>query len=315
VALVTGAIAVEQMRIGRDINWAAFLDQMERKGFIEGRTVIYERYLMPEAMSATSAAAQENARVALSGAPDAIFWGGAPTTTLAAVAINKNTPMVVMTGDLLAQGVVTNQSQPGGNVTGVSVTGSPETEGKMLALLSEVVPRARTFAYLNAGSGTQFTAIKQAYAASVGDAAARLGLTMVPVAYTPGGGEAVFAEAFDRMAAKRVEMVVFGTDTAVSATAQQQLVAKLALNARLPSVAPWGGFADAGGLLSYGGNLPDLARRSADYVAMILAGAKPGDLPVLAPTVFDLVVNLKTAKAIGANIPEFVILQATKVIE
>lgn len=184
----------------------------------------------------------------------------------------------------------------------------------MLGLIAEVVPLAKTFAYTNTGTNGQWAPVKQAEVQSVTEAAGRLGLTMIPIIYAPGGGEAEYTKAFAAITASKAEMVVIGTDTSVSATAQQQVLAKLSSNARLPAIAPYGGFAAAGGLLAYGGDLPALARQCADYVAMILKGAKPGDLPVLQPTVFDLIVNQRTAKAIGASIPESLLIQATQVI-
>jgi putative ABC transport system substrate-binding protein len=138
---------------------------------------------------------------------------------------------------------------------------------------------------------------------------------MIPIVYASGGGEAEFAKVFDRIKTAKAEMVVFGTETSLSATAQQILVAKMAIDARVPTISQTGAFAEVGGLLGYGGNYPYMARRCADYVAMLLKGSKPSDLPVLQPTVFDFVVNLKTAMALGITIPQSVLLQATETIQ
>jgi putative ABC transport system substrate-binding protein len=231
------------------------------------------------------------------------------------MALTGTIPMVGMSNDFVVAGLISNQAHPDRNLTGISTAGSPDVEGKMLTLLAEAVPRAKTVGYLNIGTGGQFLPVKQPYAESAKAAAAKLGLLFVPVVYAAGGGEAEFKKAFATMAEKKVELAVVGSDTAVSATAQQQLVARMALEAKLPSICPWNGFAINGGLMSYGGNLPDLARKAADYVALLLNGAKVADLPVVQPTVFDFVINQKTAKAIGVTVPPSLLLQATQVIE
>ena len=306
---VSGAVTVADMKIGGDPNWAAFLEEMESLGFVEGPTVTFDRYLT----AATNA--QDDARMIVASAPDVIFWDGATPTALAALEINQTIPMVVWTGDLLGQGVVSNLAHPGGNVTGISTTAGPDFEGKHLALLAEAVPFAKTFAYTNLGANGQFDASKTIYLQSVSNVASKLGLSMVPIVYAAGGGEAEFTKAFATISASKAEMVVFGADTALTAAPQEAFLAKLALAARLPAIAPHTEFAELGGFLSYGANTPDLARRNADYVALILNGANPGDLPALQPTVFDLVVNLKTARAIGITIPQSLLLQATEVIQ
>ncbi len=313
VVLVTGAIAVDQMEIGKDVNWGAFIDQMARNGFVEGRTVSYDRQLVPQAP--TPAIAQDNARRLLALSPDAFFWGGSTSNAIAALALNKTIPMIVESTDLFSEGVVTNVGRPGGNVSGVSVSAGPEYEGKKLALLAEAVSGARTIAYANSGANGQFRTGIEPFVKSVGDAAAKLRLTLVPIVYAPGGGEAEFKKVFAAIAASKAEMVLFGAEPSLTATSQQEIVAQLALAARVPAMFGDSGFVAAGGLMTYGANFPELARRCADYVAQVINGTKPGDLPVLQPAVFDLSINLKTARAIGVAIPQSILTQATRIIE
>jgi ABC-type uncharacterized transport system substrate-binding protein len=177
VALVTSAIAVDQMYVGKDLNWGAFVDQMAIDGFVEGKTVTYDRYLMP---GGTQAQNDDNARMILATKPDAIFWGGSPQIALSAKSLNTTIPMVAETGDVIGQGLVSNPGHPEGNLTGLSVTASADFEGKMLALLAEAIPRAKSFAYTNSGTGDQFRPLADIYVQSVSAAARRLGLTNDP---------------------------------------------------------------------------------------------------------------------------------------
>jgi putative ABC transport system substrate-binding protein len=223
--------------------------------------------------------------------------------------------MILESGDLLAQGMVTNVARPGGNATGISVIAAPDHEGKVLSVLHEAAPAAKVFAYTQTGSDGQFRATARNVVESVTAAASRLGLMMVPLVYSGGGGEAEFADLFRRVMAAKVDMVLWGSEVGVTASVIQTLLANLALEARLPSIASETGYVRRGGLLGYGANYPFLARLCADYVALVLGGANPGDLPVQQPTVYDLGVNLKTARAIGVSIPPPILAQATLVIE
>ena len=302
-----GGGAVTDMTATGDPSWAAFIQELAKRGFVEGRTVVFERYTV------SASNAEDIAHVIVASAPDIVFWGGSTNAAVAALPLTRTIPMVAITGDLLGQGLVTNLAHPGGNLTGVATTASPESEGKNLALLAEAVPRAKRFAYLQSGSGGQVRATAQSSFQAVIDAASQLGLVPVPVIFDNAGGDAELARAFDAILASKVEMVQFGRDSAVQIGSP--LLAKLALAARMPAISPFVAFAEAGGLMSYGVNLYEVYRQAASYVALILNGAEPGNLPVLQPTIFDFAINQKTANAIGISIPASLLIQATQVIQ
>lgn len=316
VALVDGggAPSIDAIRIGGIEGWDHILKLMAEKGYVEGRTIIYDRFRSPAGSSAEMLAA--DARQVLGARPDVILWSGSTATALASLKIDDTIPGVVFASDLLSQGVVTNLERPAGNLTGVDVVASADFDGKRLSLLAEAVPSAKTVAYANSGQVDQFTPTKLSFVASAAAAAAKLGLNFVPVVYGPGGGEAEWIKVLATARDTKAEMVVFGTDTSLSnGTQQQTILSKLALDARMPTIAPFGPYAQSGGLLGYGASLAQLRPQVVEYIALILTGTKPGDLPVRQPTVFDLVVNLKTAKAIGVTIPPSVLAQATQVVE
>jgi putative ABC transport system substrate-binding protein len=235
---------------------------------------------------------------------DLILTTSTPAT-LAVKASAPSTPMVFgIGGDPVAMGLVASLARPGGNATGWT-SASPESAVKLMALLRELVPKAQVFAVMfeaDHASSLQGLELMKAGFASVGFTlrafplrdwkdvdAAELTLMREPV-----DGLAVL---FDHVtSANRVNIIA------------------VASRRRLPAVYGSRYFVDDGGLLSYGINWPAQVRRSAEYIARILDGAKPADLPVERPTEFDLVINLHAAKVMGISVPQSVLLQATEVI-
>jgi putative ABC transport system substrate-binding protein len=215
---------------------------------------------------------------------------------------------VVMVGvsDPLGAKLVGTLSRPGGNVTGNSAL-TAATAGKSLELLKEIAPKARRVAALWNPANEVF----QAQLVRETQAAARsLNLElMLFEATTP---QAITA-AFEAMARQRVDALNVLADPVVNAHARQ--IALLAAAARLPSIGWQASYAEAGGLIAYGSNLRELHRDAATYVARILAGAKPAELPVEQPRTFELIVNLKTARQLGIAIPGPFLLRASRVIE
>jgi putative ABC transport system substrate-binding protein len=209
------------------------------------------------------------------------------------------------TADPVAMGFATSLARPGGNITGLSIL-SGDIGSKRLELLKQTVPRATTVAVLlhgaNPGNPTFLKALQEA--------APRLKLRLHPVAARePAEFEATF-DSITRAGANAlwvIEDPVFGAHAA-------QLV-QLAAKHRLPAM--WGNrlFVEAGGLMTYGLVYEDLWRRSGAYVDRILRGAKPGDLPIEQPNKFDLVINMKTAKALGLTIPQSILARADQLIE
>lgn len=201
-------------------------------------------------------------------------------------------------------GLVASLARPGGNVTGLTVNIDPEIEGKRLELLKEAVPRLRRVAYI----GTK-TLWESSGAQALRRAGSALGVDIVHVEHTPTDYTAAFAT----IERQRPDAIFASTST--ETFANRQVIGEFALKARIPGMFPHSEIAEAGGLMSYGVNVPDLFRRSAHYVDRILKGARPADLPIERPTKFDLVVNQRTAKELGLSIPQSLLQRADRVIE
>jgi len=232
-------------------------------------------------------------------------------TPLGAQALRRATstiPIVVALFDPVASGLVTNLAHPGGNVTGLSSMSS-ELRAKRLQLLKETIPRlARVAVLWNPAmipTPLQTTFVEDLKAAA---RSLSIELTFV-VAQTPEEFNAAFS-AVSRARAQALYLL-----ESPLFYVHRMTLAKLALKARLPAIHGTRTFVDEGGLMSYGANFADQMRRSAGYIDKILKGAKPGDLPIEQPTNFELVVNLKTAKALGITIPQSILLQADEVIK
>jgi putative ABC transport system substrate-binding protein len=237
--------------------------------------------------------------------PDVIV---APTTTavLAVKQIAPDIPTVFLTvADAVGSALIGSYARPGGSATGTQ--GNIETlPGKQIELLREAVPTANRIAILvNIPNPSTMLQKRNAEAAAVS-----LGLTLLPVSIA---SPDEIETAFDQMRRARVQAVIFPTDATV--TAERSRIARLAIDARLPSIFPYREQARDGGLLSYGFELSDNYRRAADFVHKILSGAKAADLPVEFPTRLYLGINLGTAKALGLTISESFLLRADEVIE
>jgi putative ABC transport system substrate-binding protein len=230
--------------------------------------------------------------------------------TQASIAAKDNTKTIpiVMSGvsDPVASGLVASLSRPGGNVTGTSAMGS-ETSAKWMELLKEAVPGARRVAVLWNPANRVFhlQLLRET------EAAARLlGLQLRLF-------EARDLESIEKALATISKERFSGLNVLPDPTlvAHHPRIAALAEMARLPSVSGSFGYADAGGLMAYGPSYPELARAAGGYVAKILKGAKPAELPVEQPTTFELVINLKTAKQLGVTIPRSLQLRAARIIQ
>jgi ABC-type uncharacterized transport system substrate-binding protein len=211
-------------------------------------------------------------------------------------------------GDPVKDGLVASLARPGGNITGLTFLG-PELLPKRLALLKEALPSASQVAALwhpNAyGESTMHDMTEQTEAA-----ATKLGIQLRLVAVK---GPDDFESAFSAIAQARADaLIVFPSPMLFT---ERRRIVDLAAKHGLPLMAMAKEFAELGGLITYGTSIPGLMRRSVVYVDKIINGAKPGDLPVQQPTKFDLVINIKTAKALGVDIPPSLLARADEVIE
>jgi putative tryptophan/tyrosine transport system substrate-binding protein len=277
----------------------AFVERLRELGWIEGSTVAIE-YRWAEGRSDRFA---EIAAEFVGLKMDVIVTGGG-----AGVALKRATstiPIVLAVAvDPVGQGLVTSLAQPGGNVTGLSIQ-APELAGKRLGLLREVFPGVRRLAILaEHGYPAAVLEIRE-----VQTAARTLGLEVVTLEIRQAED---IAPAFEAHKGD-VDALYVGTGPLINTN--QLRINSLALAARLPTMFGSREYVKTGGLMSYGVNVPDLFRRAAEYVDKILRGAKVANLPVEQSTKFELIINLKTAKALGLTIPESFLLRADELIE
>ena len=286
-----------------DPNIGAFRQGLRDLGYAEGQNIVVEyRYahgkteLYPELVA-------QLVRLNV----DVMVVGSGPAT-LAAKGATQTIPIVgvSMGGDPVGAGLVASLARPGGNLTGVSGLLGSGFVGKWVELLKETAPRTTRVCALRDARNP----VSERFLPNLQAAAETLGLKLQVLAVRE------LRELDSAFAAMSKEgssgLVVFGEALFFPHRSRiPELVAKY----RLPAIYEFRVFVDAGGLMSYGWSLPDLWRRAATYVDKILKGAKPGDLPVEQPTKFELVINLKTAKALGLTIPPSVLLQTNEVIE
>jgi len=281
---------------------AAFKQAMRERGYVEGQHVVFDQRFGEGKRERLSEAAAELVRIKV----DIIV-----TSTdegIAAVKQQTQTIPIVMaqSSDPVGTGFVVGLARPGGNITGNSAM-SPELSGKRLELLKQVVPGLSRVAILwNPNIRGAVLDYKETEAA-----ARTLHLQLQSVEMSRAGD---LDPAFAAMKTGRAEALVVPAVNPLAFTNRSEIV-RLAQKNRLPSIYGVREFADAGGLMAYGPNAADLWRRAAIYVDKILKGAKPGDLPVEQPTRFELVINLKTAKALGLTIPLSLVQRADRVIE
>ena len=278
---------------------AAFVQRLRELGWIEGRTITIE-YRSEGRSERYAEIANEFVQLKVN---VIVTWGTA--AVVAAKRATMEIPIVfAATGDPVGTGLVAKLARPGGNVTGLS-NQLPDGAGKRIGLFREIVPDLRRLAIMtNIGSPIGALEMSEAQAAAY-----KLGLEVLPLEIRRAEDIAPAFEALrgDAQALYVVSKPLAGTNMVRINT--------LALGLRLPTVHGLREYAEAGGLMSYGPNIPDLFRRAADYVDKILRGAKPGDIPVEQPTKFDLVINLTTAKALGLTIPESILARADELIE
>jgi len=279
---------------------AAFVQRLSELRWVVGSTVAFE-YRWAEGRNDRFAEfAAEFVRLKV----DAIVTSGTPSV-LALMQATSSIPIVfVAVGDPVTNGLVKSLARPGGNVTGLS-NQTRDLAGKRVEILREVVPGLRRLAILaNVGNDAVVLEMRDTQAA-----ARTLGYEVTTLEIRRSED---IAPAFETIR-DRADAIYIVIDALV--VINRVSINTLALNARLPTMHAFRDSVEAGGLISYGPNFPELWRRSAEYIDKILRGAKPADIPVEQPTKFDLVINLKTAKALGLSVPPALLARADGVIE
>jgi putative ABC transport system substrate-binding protein len=280
----------------------AFLQRLRELGYVEGQNVVIERR---SAEGRYERFPEIFAELIQAKGWDVIVVSGSTAVARAAKEATRTIPIVLAySSDPVAAGLVASLARPGGNITGNSGVGL-ERQGKVLEVLKDAVPTVSRVAVLRDGKSTN-----PAYYEAVRTAANALRLTPLPLAVDDPGQLAPAFETFTRQQANGLFIVTSGL-----LNAHRKLIADLAIRHRLPSISPLPEMAEGGALIGYGPSQPDLHRRAAVYVDKILKGAKPADLPIERDAKFDLVINLKTAKALGLTIPPSVLARADEVIQ
>ena len=280
----------------------AFRQGLHDLGYVEGKNINIEYRYADGKLERLPKLAEELVRLKV----DLVVAANA-TVAQAAKKSSTTIPVVmVAAGDPFGGELVASLARPGGNVTGLYQY-SPKLVGKRLELLKEVLPKVTRFAFLNSVDGT---AARSGFEDQGKATAKSLGVQFQFVEVKAPASD--LEGAFLALVKERISALVISSAPLLSF--HRKKILQLVERNRIPAIYPDQEWSTAGGLISYGANLPDLYRRAATYVDKILKGAKPADLPVEQPTKFEFVINLKTAKALNLTIPQSVLFRADRVI-
>jgi putative ABC transport system substrate-binding protein len=280
----------------------ALLQALRELNWIEGRNIVIERRFSAGNFDRLREFAAELVRLKV----DAIVAVASASTQAAKDATASIPICFVNAGDPVGQGFVMSLARPGGNVTGVSFDASPDITAKQLQLILETVPKASRVAVL----WNPTSPFLRSYWSVAQAAAPALGVVLQSLEVQDASQ---YETAFKAIGRDRADALVVLSDS--FATFHRARIAELAAEHRLPVLYGHRQYVEAGGLMSYGPSLFDVYRRAAAYVDKILKGTRPADLPVEQPTKYELVINLKTAKALGLELPPTLLARADEVIE
>ncbi|PYM14385.1 MAG: ABC transporter substrate-binding protein [Candidatus Rokuibacteriota bacterium] len=295
-----GVLSTSSVSDGLEM-FKVFQERLREFGYVEGQNVVFEFRGADGKNERLSSLARELLRLNV----DVMVTVGTPAAAAAKEATAVTPIITAVVADPVGAGIVTGLARPGGNVTGIADLDA-ELSGKRLQLLGEVVPGLSRVAVMwKTGNPAHKSALREI------ETAAKSSGVQVQAVDVRAPSE--FAAAFASMTRARAGALLLLADSMFSLY-RAELLDATAKN-RLPAIFWSRRFAEAGGLMSYGTNYPDLFRRAAEYVARVLKGARPADLPIEQPTKFELVINMKTARALGLSIPPSVLLRADQVID
>ena len=293
---------LDDAREGADAaRWHSFRSRLQELGYVEGRNLVIEARFSQGAPERLRALTAELIAVS----PDVIVVSTTPATRAAMQATSAIPIVFAAVGAPVETGLVAGLARPGGNVTGLTIM-SAEISAKWIEILTVIAPGARKFAFLGQASNQAVAAVFRSMQETARE---RNFFVQLMEATDPGAVD----RAFELMVAEKFDG--FMVASAPILLPHRQQIVDLAVRHRLPAVYSRDEYVTAGGLLSYAPDGNALFRRAADYVDRILRGAKVANLPVEQPTKFELVVNLKTAKALGISISQSILLRADRVIE
>jgi ABC-type uncharacterized transport system substrate-binding protein len=304
IAIVSPTVSVAEMSETGGTQYRAFLGELRRLGYVEGRNLAIARY---SGVGLTGRYAELVGEV-IRGHPD-VLCAATTRLTLEFKAATNTIPMVSVVEDPIADGIVTSLARPGGNITGTTVAAGLEIWGKRLELLRELLPAASRIGYLASRRARE----KSPTGAAVREAARSMKISLVGPPLEPPFEEAEFRRAFAAMVGERANALIVNDQS--ENLANRRLIVDLAAQAGLPAIYPYSGFVEHGGLMAYAPDITDVFRHAADAVAEILKGTKAGDIPFYQATKFGLAINLKTAKTLAIEIPDSILAQAEEVIE
>jgi putative ABC transport system substrate-binding protein len=299
------ALLADMSEIGASPSYVALFKALRRFGYVEGQNLAVERYSAEGREERITEVAREVVRAK----PDLIV-ASTNRVVLSLKAVTDTIPVVAITADPLASGIVASLARPGGNITGVSVDAGLEIWGKRLQILREVIPAASKVGFLASQavwdrSNPQGNAMR--------DAAGQAGISLLGPPLESPIQEGEYRRVFGAMGQEHADGLVVN-DQAENLT-YRRLIVDLAEKARLPTIYPQRLFFDIGGLMIYGGDNVALFRRLAGYIDQVLGGAKPGQIPIYLESKFELLLNLKTVKALGIEMPTSLLVRADEVIE
>jgi putative tryptophan/tyrosine transport system substrate-binding protein len=304
IAIVLPSFPVEKMNeTSGDLLWKGLFNELRRLGYVEGSNLSIERY----SGEGRAAHYPDLVRDVVSRNPDVII-----TTTNNLVldfkAATTTIPIIGLFAVPVEAGIVASLARPGGNITGVAVDVGLEQWSKRIQLLQQVVPQATRFGFLES------RLVREQWEAFARDLAGRTGITRVGPPFDHPIDEAEYRRVFAALAQDRAQGIVVNDEE--ENMTNLKLIVELAEKTRLPAIYPFKIFVEAGGLMSYGTDVPAFAHRLADMADQILKGvAKPSEIPIFQPTKFELAINLKTAKALDLTVPATLLVAADEVIE
>ena len=267
-------------------------------GYVEGQNLVVERRYAGGHRARLSSLAREMVASRVD-----VIVAVSNEAVQAAKDATKTVPIVMIGGSVVAEGIVASLAQPGGNVTGVVIT-ETTLAAKRLEFLEAAAPHATRVAVLATADEYQEPQLQEAQ-----EAAPALGVTLIVVAVQSGN----YLNAFQQIVAERAQALLVLSSPLLHR--DRSRIIALAARHRLPAIYQWRQHAEEGGLMAFGSNLAELSRRMAGYIDRIFKGAKPAELPVEQPTLYELVINLKTAKTLGLTIPPSLLARADQVIQ
>ena len=282
--------------------WRAFFRELRRLGYVEGQNLLIERF----SAEGHHERYADVAREIVTRNPDLIVTGTNPVVATFKAA-TSTVPIIAFMLDPLEAGLVTNLARPGGNLTGITLDAGIEIWGKRLEMLKEAIPSTTRAAFLGMRDGWEGSSGQV-----LRDASSRLGISLISMVPTTGTTAAI-EQVFAAMAQQKPDAVLVSGEGDLYA--HRQLIVELAGKHRMPTIYPYRDYVDGGGLMAYTVDLAELMRRLANDVHQVLNGAKPADIPIYQPIKFELLINQRTAKALGLTLPPSLLSRVDEIVD